>query len=96
MASEQALDVVVRRHVFDTGQPFARARDEIFSGISQPDIAGLFSWLVATSPYREFSSCRRAQGSADLMRFLQFDLDCIWKDVFSHVVTVPLPVSRSP
>jgi len=44
--------------------------------MSQPDIARLFSRLVASSPYREFSSLvELAQGSAGLMRFLPLDLD---------------------
>ncbi len=76
MASERVLDVVVRRHVFDAGRPFSGVRDGIFGGISQPDIARLFSRLVASSPYREFSSLvEQAQGSAGLMRFLQLDLN---------------------
>jgi hypothetical protein len=76
MASERVLDVVVRRHVFDAGRLFAGVRDGIFSGISQPDIARLVSTLVASSPYREFSSLvELAQGSVGLMRFLQLDLD---------------------
>ena len=76
MASERVLDVMVRRHVFDTDRPFARVLDGIFSGISQPDIAQLFSKLAASSTYQEFSSLvEQAQGSAGLMRFLQLDLD---------------------
>ena len=76
MASERVLDVMVRRHVLDTDRPFARVLDGIFSGISQPDIAQLFSKLAASSTYQEFSSLvEQAQGSAGLMRFLQLDLD---------------------
>jgi hypothetical protein len=76
MASEQTLNVVVRRHVFDTGQPFSAVLDGVFSGISQPDIARLFSELEASSSYQEFASLvEQAQGSAGLMRFLQLDLD---------------------
>jgi hypothetical protein len=76
MASERVLDVTVHRHVFDTGRPFARVLDGIFSGISQPDIAQLFSKLAASDTYQEFSSLvEQAQGSAGLMRFLQLDLD---------------------
>ena len=56
MASERVLDVSVHRHVFDTDRPFARVLDGIFSGISQPDIAQLFSKLAASSTYEEFGS----------------------------------------
>jgi len=76
MASDRVLHAVVRRHAFDAGRPFSGVRDGIFSGISQPDIARLFSRLAASSPYREFSSLlEQAQGSAGPMRFLQLDLD---------------------
>jgi hypothetical protein len=76
MASEQVLDVAVRRHMFATGRPFASVLDGIFTGISQPDIAQLFSKLAQSSTYQEFSSLiEQAQGSAGLMRFLQLDLD---------------------
>ncbi len=76
MASEGVLDVTVHRHVFDTDRPFGRVLDGILSGISQPDIAQLFSKLAASSTYQEFSSLvEQAQGSAGLMRFLQLDLD---------------------
>ena len=70
MASERVLDAMVRRHVFDTGRPFARVLDGIFSGIRQPDITQLFSKLAASSTYQEFSSLvEHAQSSAGLMRF---------------------------
>ena len=76
MASERVLDVMVRHHVLDTDRPFACVLDGIFSGISQPDIAQLFSKLAASSTYQEFSSLvEQAQGSAGLMRFLQLELD---------------------
>jgi len=76
MASEQVLDVVVRRHVFDSDRPFQAVLDGIFGGISQPDIGLLFSKLEASTSYEEFSSLvAQAQGSAGLMRFLQLDLD---------------------
>lgn len=76
MASERVLEVMVRRHVFDTGRPFAGVLDGIFSGISQPDIARLFSKLAASGTDQEFSSLvEQAQGSAGLMRFLQLNLD---------------------
>jgi len=48
----------------------------IFGGISQPDIAQLFSKLEASDTYQQFSSLvEQAQGSAGLMRFWQLDLD---------------------
>ena len=76
MASEQVLDVLMRRHVFDSERPFASVLDGIFGGISQPDIGQLFSKLAASTSYQEFSSLvAQAQGSAGLMRFLQLDLD---------------------
>jgi uncharacterized protein (DUF302 family) len=76
MASERVLDIVMRRHVFDTGRPFSSVLDGIFSGISQPDITQLFSKLAESKTYQEFSSLvEQAQGSAGLMRFLQLDLD---------------------
>jgi hypothetical protein len=76
MASERVLDVTVYRHVFETDRPFARVLDGIFGGISQPDIAQLFSELAASGTYQEFSSLvEQAQGRAGLMRFLQLDLD---------------------
>jgi uncharacterized protein (DUF302 family) len=76
MASERVLEVVVRRHVFTSNQPFSAVLDGIFSGISQPDIGQLFSKLANSTSYEQFSSLvRQAQGSAGLMRFLQLDLD---------------------
>jgi hypothetical protein len=76
MASEQVLEVLMRRHVFDTEQPFSEVLDGVFGGISQPDIELLFSKLAASTSYEEFSSLvAQAQGSAGLMRFLQLDLD---------------------
>ena len=76
MASERVLDVAVRRHVFDTGRTFASVLERIFSGISQPDIAQLFTKLAASSTYQEFSSLvEQGQGSAGLMCFLRLDLD---------------------
>jgi uncharacterized protein (DUF302 family) len=76
MASERVLDVMVRRHVFETDRPVARVLDGIFGGISQPDIAELFGKLAASSTFQEFSSLvDHAQGSAGLMVFLRLDLD---------------------
>jgi uncharacterized protein (DUF302 family) len=76
MASEQVLEIVVRRHIFTSNQPFSAVLDGIFSGISQPDIGQLFSKLAASTSYEEFTSLvQQAQGSAGLMRFLDLDLD---------------------
>jgi hypothetical protein len=35
MASEQVLEVLVHRHVFDSERPFSQVLDGIFGGISQ-------------------------------------------------------------
>jgi hypothetical protein len=76
MASEQLLDVAVRRHIFTSERPFADVLDGIFAGISQPDIGALFAKLAASTSYEELRSLvQQAQGSAGLMRFLQLDLD---------------------
>jgi len=76
MASEQVLEVPLRRHVFDSERPFAAVLDGIFGGISQPDIEALFSKLAASTSYEQFSSLvQQAQGSIGLMRFLQLDCD---------------------
>jgi hypothetical protein len=76
MASERVLEVLVRRHVFDSERPFSSVLEGIFGGITQPDIGQLLSKLAASTSYEQFSSLvREAQGSAGLMRFLQLDLD---------------------
>jgi uncharacterized protein (DUF302 family) len=76
MASEDVLDVLVRRHVIDSDRPVADVLAGIFGGISRPDIGALFSKLDASTSYEQFSSLvRQAQGSAGLMLFLQLDLD---------------------
>ena len=36
MASEQVLDVAVRRHIFYSERPFPAVLDGIFDGVSQP------------------------------------------------------------
>src|SRR5690349_8798790 len=78
MASEQVLEVPMRRHVFDSERPFASVLDGIFGGISQPDIGQLFSKLAASTSYQQVSSLvGQAQGSAGLMQFLQLDLDSV-------------------
>ena len=76
MASEQVLDIAVRRHVLTSERPFQAVLDGIYAGISQPDIGALFAKLAASASYEEFSALvRQAQGSAGLMRFLHLDLD---------------------
>jgi len=76
MASEHTLEVLVRRHVFDSERPFSQVLNGIFGGISQPDIGALFGKLAASTSDEQFSSLvRQAQGSAGLIRFLQLDLD---------------------
>jgi hypothetical protein len=76
MATEQVVDVAVRRHVFTTDKPFADVMDGIFNGISRPDIEKVFKELDAAGSYQEFSSVvDQAQGSAGLMQFLRLDLD---------------------
>jgi len=78
MKSEQVLDVVMRRHVFASDRPFDQVLAGIFGGISQPDIAQLFSKLEASGTYQQFSSLvEQAQGSVGLMRFWQLDLDMV-------------------
>ena len=49
MASEQVLEVPMRRYIFDSAGPFAAVLDGIFGGISQPDIGLLFSQLAASA-----------------------------------------------
>jgi hypothetical protein len=76
MASEQVLEIAIRRYIFTSSQPFPAVLDGIFDGISQPDIGQLFSRLAASTSYQEFASLvQQAQGSVGLMRFLQLDLD---------------------
>ena len=78
MASEQVLDISVRRHVLTSERPFQAVLDGIFGGISRPDIGALFARLAASSSYEEFSALvGQAQGSAGLMRFLHLDLDTV-------------------
>jgi hypothetical protein len=78
VASEQVLDIPVRRHVLTSERPFQVVLDSIFGGISQPDIGALFAKLAASTSYEEFSALvGQAQGSAGLMRFLHLDLDTV-------------------
>ena len=65
MASEQVLDIPVRRHVLTSERPFQVVLDGIFGGISQPDIGALFTKLAASTCYEEFSELVR-QGRAAL------------------------------
>ena len=76
MASEQVLDIPVRRHVLTSERPFQVVLDGIYGGISQPDIGALFATLAASTSYEEFTALvGHAQGSAGLMRFLHLDDD---------------------
>ena len=76
MASEQVLDIPVRRHVLTSERPFQVVLDGIYAGISQPDLAALFAKLAASTSYEEFSDLvRPAQGSAGLLRFWHLDDD---------------------
>ena len=76
MASEQVLDIPVRRHVLTSERPFQVVLDGIYDGISQPDIGALFATLAASTSYEEFTALvTQAQGSAGLMRFWHLDDD---------------------
>ena len=76
MATEQVLQVPIRRYTIESERPFADVLGGIFGGISRPDIGTLFSDLEASTSYEQFSSLvQQAQGSAGLMRFWQLDLD---------------------
>jgi hypothetical protein len=76
VASEQVLDIPVRRHVLTSERPFQVVLDGIYTGISQPDLAALFGKLAASTSYEEFSNLvRQAQGSAGLIRFWHLDDD---------------------
>ena len=76
MASEQVLDIPVRRHVLTSERPFQVVLDGVYGGISQPDIGALFATLAASTSYAEFAALvRHAQGSAGLMRFWYLDDD---------------------
>ena len=76
MASEQVLEVLVRRHVIDSGRSFSEVLDGIFGGISEPDVPVLFSKLAASGSYEQFRALvEQAQGRIGLLRFMQLDLD---------------------
>ena len=63
MASEQVLDIPVRRHVLTSERPFQVVLDGIYDGISQPDIGALFATLAASTSMRSsprWSGGRRA------------------------------------
>jgi hypothetical protein len=75
-ASERVQDVLVRRHVITSEQPFSAVLDGIFAGISQPDIPDLFGKLAAATSFGQFSSLvGQAQGDIGLMQFMQLELD---------------------
>jgi hypothetical protein len=70
------LDIALRRYVITSDRPFPDVMDAIYTGISRPDIEGLFRQLAAATSYEQFSSLvAQAQGSAGLMRFLELELD---------------------
>jgi hypothetical protein len=74
LATEDVLEVRVRRHVFISARPFPDVINGLYGGISRPDIGDLFRELHATTSYEQFTSLvRQAQGSAGLMRFLELD-----------------------
>jgi hypothetical protein len=76
VASEQVLDIPVRRHVLTSERPFQVVLDGIYTGISQPDIGALFAKLAASTSYEEFTALvGQAQGSAGLFRFWHLDDD---------------------
>jgi len=78
VASEQVLDIPVRRHVLTSQRPFHVVLDVVYESISQPDIGALFARLAASTSYEELSALvGQAQGSAGLMRFLHLDLDTV-------------------
>ena len=60
MASEQVLDVAVRRHVLTSERPFQVVLDGIYTGISQPDLGALFAKLAASTSYEEFTGLQNA------------------------------------
>ena len=45
MATEQVLEVSIRRHIIESERPFASVLDDIFGGISRPDIGSLLATL---------------------------------------------------
>jgi hypothetical protein len=78
LASEDVIEVPVRRHVFTSERPFSAVLSAVYGGISQPDIEALFRELAAATSYGQFSALvRQAQGSIGLMRFLHLDLDTV-------------------
>jgi uncharacterized protein (DUF302 family) len=74
--TEQTLTVPMRRHILHTHRGFAEVLDDIYAGISRPDIGVLFTQLADATTYQDFHDLvRQAQGSAGLMLFMQLDLD---------------------
>ncbi len=59
VASEQMLEIPVRRHVLTCERPFQVVLDGIYDGISQPDIGALFARLAASTSYEEFTALVR-------------------------------------
>ena len=76
MATEQVIEVPLRRYVIDSERSISAVLDGIFGGISQPDVPSLFAKLAASSSFEQFSTLvRQAQGSAGLLRFFQLELE---------------------
>jgi hypothetical protein len=76
LATEEVLEIQLRRHVFTSERPFADVLKGIYGGISQPDLGKLFGQLAQSATYQQFTSLvGQAAGSAGLMRFLELDLD---------------------
>jgi hypothetical protein len=63
MATEQVLEIPIRRHMIEGERPFAYVLDSIFGGISRPDIGSLFRDLEASTSYEQFSSLVRDRGA---------------------------------
>jgi hypothetical protein len=57
VASDRVLDVVIRRHIFDSPRLFQAVLDGIFGGISRPDIGALFGSLA---PYHDAAASQVA------------------------------------
>ena len=68
MATEQVLEVSIRRHIIESERPFASMLDGIFGGISQPDIG-----LARCSPTNRRS---RADRNVPLRRRLMAAAIC--------------------
>jgi hypothetical protein len=68
MASEEVVEVTVRRYILTGSQSFSAVLDGIFSGIGQPDIGQLFSSPglapLTRSSSRSFSRHRQLRPDA--------------------------------